>query len=82
MLHETEEYIFPGGFGPFFNIDIFKLDTPDAPIDENFIFYINVLLIWIILPTFRTARRAKLPVRALDSVLLPLRRRGTHRAGS
>ena len=52
MLHETEEYIFPGGFGRFFNIDILKLDTEDKPVDENFIFYINVILIWIILPTF------------------------------
>ena len=52
MLHETEEYIFPGGFGRFFNIDIFKLKTEDKPADENFIFYVNVILIWIILPTF------------------------------
>jgi hypothetical protein len=52
MLHETEEYIFPGGFGRFFNIDILNLKTEDKPVDENFIFYVNVLLIWIILPTF------------------------------
>lgn len=52
MLHETEEYIFPGGFGRFFNMDIMKLKTEDKPIDENFIFYINVGLIWIILPIF------------------------------
>jgi hypothetical protein len=52
MLHETEEYIFPGGFGRFFNIDIFKLETEDQPVDENFIFFVNVILIWIILPFF------------------------------
>jgi hypothetical protein len=52
MLHETEEYIFPGGFGAFFNVDIFGLDTPDAPIDDEFIFFINVILIWIVLPLF------------------------------
>ena len=52
MIHETEEYIFPGGFGRFFNIDILKLETEDKPVDENFIFTINVLLIWIILPAF------------------------------
>ncbi len=52
MLHETEEYIFPGGFGRFFNVDIFKLKTEDKPVDENFIFYVNIILIWIILPTF------------------------------
>ncbi|MBT4842862.1 MAG: hypothetical protein HON91_10540, partial [Anaerolineae bacterium] len=27
MLHEAEEYIFPGGFGKFFNMDIMKFDT-------------------------------------------------------
>lgn len=52
MLHETEEYIFPGGFGKFFNMDIMKFETPDKPLDENFIFTINVILVWIILPVF------------------------------
>jgi hypothetical protein len=52
MLHETEEYVFPGGFAKFFNMEIFKLDTADEPLGEKFIFFVNVLLIWIILPTF------------------------------
>lgn len=52
MIHETEEYIFPGGFGKFFNIDILKLQTEDQPVGESFIFYVNVILVWIILPTF------------------------------
>ena len=52
MLHQTEEYIFPGGFGKFFNTKIFNLATEDKPLDENFIFYVNVILIWIVLPVF------------------------------
>ena len=52
MLHQTEEYVFPGGFGKFFNTKIFKLKTENKPLDENFIFYVNVLLIWIVLPLF------------------------------
>ena len=52
MLHQTEEYIFPGGFGKFFNTKIFNLETEDEPLDENFIFYVNVILIWIVLPVF------------------------------
>jgi hypothetical protein len=52
MLHQTEEYIFPGGFGKYFNTKIFKLDTEDGPVDENFIFFVNVILIWIVLPMF------------------------------
>jgi hypothetical protein len=52
MIHEAEEYIFPGGFGRFFNIDVLNLDTPDRPSNETFIFYINVGLVWIALPLF------------------------------
>jgi len=52
MLHQTEEYIFPGGFGKFFNQDIFKLQTETEPIDETFIFFVNMTLIWIALPLF------------------------------
>ena len=52
MLHQTEEYIFPGGFGKFFNTKIFNLETEDEPLDENFIFYVNVIIIWIVLPVF------------------------------
>ncbi len=52
MLHQTEEYIFPGGFGAYFNRQIFKLESEEGPVDENFIFFVNVILIWIVLPTF------------------------------
>lgn len=52
MLHQTEEYLFPGDFGKFFNTKIFNLETEDKPLDENFIFYVNVILIWIVLPIF------------------------------
>lgn len=52
MLHQAEEYIFPGGFGKFFNTKIFNLETEDEPVDENFIFYVNIIIIWIILPIF------------------------------
>ena len=50
MLHQTEEYIFPGGFGKYFNTKIFKLETEEEPLDQNFIFFVNVILIWIALP--------------------------------
>lgn len=52
MLHQTEEYIFPGGFADFFNSDIFQIKGGGGPLDQNFIFYLNVVLIWIILPLF------------------------------
>lgn len=52
MLHQTEEYVFPGGFAEFFNRDIFKLGTGKGPLDQNFIFFVNIPLIWILLPAF------------------------------
>ena len=52
MLHQTEEYVFPGGFGNYFNKRIFKLETEEGPLDRNFIFFVNVILIWIALPVF------------------------------
>jgi hypothetical protein len=52
MLHQTEEYVFPGGFGAYFNTRIFKLESEDEPLNQNFIFSINVILIWIVLPLF------------------------------
>ena len=52
MLHETEEYVFPGGFARFFHRHIFKLDTDEGPLTEDFIFYVNVIIVWILLPVF------------------------------
>lgn len=51
-LHQTEEYIFPGGFQRFFNLDIFKFKTPDQPLNTNMIYHINVATTWILLPLF------------------------------
>ena len=52
MLHETEEYVFPGGFEIFFNRKIFKVESDTKPLNENFIFFINIIYIWISLPLF------------------------------
>jgi len=52
MLHETEEFVFPGGFGTFFNHYIFHLPKSVNPIDTNFIFRVNIGLVWIALPVF------------------------------
>ena len=52
MIHQTEEYIFPGGFAKFFNMDIFRTGRADAPMETEFIFYVNIIYIWILLPLF------------------------------
>ncbi len=49
MIHETEEYIFPGGFVKFFNTDtIFSKDPPelDSPVTPGYGFFVN-MSIWI-----------------------------------
>ena len=52
MLHETEEFVFPGGFGKYFNHYIFRLPDTKDPLDENFVFYVNIGIVWLALPIF------------------------------
>lgn len=51
ILHEFEEYLVPGGLPDFFNKKIFKVKKKDVvPVDKPAIFWINIILIWILLP--------------------------------
>jgi len=52
MLHEIEEYVFPGGFEVFFNRKIFRVDSDTEPLNENFIFFVNIIYIWVFVPLF------------------------------
>jgi hypothetical protein len=52
FVHETEEYIFPGGFAQFFNQYIYKKDPENGPFDETAIFLVNMGYVWIPLPVF------------------------------
>jgi len=54
LVHEIEEYIFPGGFSSFFNKNLLKINPGDkiVPIDREVIFWINLIYIWLILPIF------------------------------
>jgi len=52
LIHETEEYVFPGGFAQFFNKYIYKTDPENGPLDETAVFFINMGYIWIPLPLF------------------------------
>jgi Protein of unknown function with HXXEE motif len=49
MIHEFEEYIFPGGFKNFFNTStIFSPHElqDETPVSEAYIFFVNPVLIW------------------------------------
>ena len=51
MLHEIDEYIFPGGFAEFMNRNIFKTDSEARILDTTAVFWIN-MVVWIALPLF------------------------------
>lgn len=50
MLHETEEYLFPGGFVEFANRDLYKQDPESGMLDERLVYWINMGYIWLPLP--------------------------------
>jgi hypothetical protein len=45
MLHEIDEYIFPGRFAQFMNQNIYKMDPETGLVDSTAIFWIN-MLVW------------------------------------
>jgi hypothetical protein len=52
LIHEIEEYILPGGFENFFNNNLLKVSTENkiVPIDEDVVFWINFIYIWLVVP--------------------------------
>jgi hypothetical protein len=51
MLHEMDEYIFPGGFAQFMNQNIFKTDPEADLLHAAAVFWIN-MVVWIAMPLF------------------------------
>ena len=47
MLHEIDEYIFPGRFAQFMNKNIYRMDPETGLVDSTAIFGINIA-VWII----------------------------------
>ncbi|GAA0182684.1 hypothetical protein SH2C18_50190 [Clostridium sediminicola] len=54
LVHEIEEYIYPGGFAEFFNKNLLNVNPEDTivPVDREVIFWINMIYIWMIIPIF------------------------------
>ncbi len=50
LLHETEEYLFPGGFVEFANRDLYHQDPSKGLVDEHLVYWINMGYIWLPLP--------------------------------
>ncbi len=51
MLHEADEYVFPGGFAQFMNKNIFKTDPETGLLDTADVFWGN-MAVWIAIPLF------------------------------
>ena len=51
ILHEIDEYVFPGGFAQFLNKDIYKTDPETGLLDPTAGFWIN-MVVWIALPLY------------------------------
>jgi hypothetical protein len=51
MLHEIDEYVFPGGFAQFLNKNVYKTDPETGLLDPTAVFWIN-MVVWIALPLY------------------------------
>jgi hypothetical protein len=51
ILHQTEEYIFPGRFAQFINQNIYRLEPETGLADPAAVFWIN-MVVWIALPLY------------------------------
>jgi hypothetical protein len=52
IIHEVDEYVFPGGFAQFMNKNIYKLDPKNGMLDTDAVFWINMIAVWIAIPLF------------------------------
>lgn len=51
LLHQFEEHNW-NGFKNYVNRSVFKVEDGDFPLNDKIIFWINIPIIWIIIPTF------------------------------
>lgn len=52
LLHQFEEHAWPGGFRKYVNINIFKVESAEYPLNDKNVFWINIPVIWILMPVF------------------------------
>jgi hypothetical protein len=51
MIHEFDEYVFPGRFAQFMNHNIYKMDPDKGLVDQKAVLIIN-MIVWIALPIY------------------------------
>ena len=67
LLHQFEEHSWPGGFKRFVNKEIFNVEG-EYPLNDTNIFWINVPIIWILMPIFASLSYYKSVFRIMDTL--------------
>lgn len=52
LLHQFEEHAWPGGFKNYVNQRVFKVNDGEYPLSDISVFWINIPVIWILMPIF------------------------------
>jgi hypothetical protein len=52
LLHQYEEHAWPGGFRDYVNLNVFQIKNGQYPLNDINIFWINIPVIWILMPLF------------------------------
>ena len=50
LVHEFEEHTYPGGFKQFVNKSVFSVYDQDIPLNDERVFWINILAVWFLFP--------------------------------
>lgn len=57
LLHQYEEHAWPGGFKDYVNRKVFKMGDREAPLSIKSVFWINIPVVWILMPLFALLAR-------------------------
>jgi len=52
LLHQFEEHAWPGGFRKYVNLNVFKVKNVEYPLSDINVFWINIPVIWLLMPIF------------------------------
>jgi hypothetical protein len=64
LLHQFEEHAWPGGFKRYINRNIFNAGDREAPLDDAGIFWINIPIVWALMPLCAILSRYSLVIGA------------------
>ncbi len=56
LLHQYEEHAWPGGFKDYVNRKVFKTGG-EVPLSEKSVFWINIPVVWVLMPLFALLAR-------------------------